>query len=167
MPQIKAISLAFSARFVYDHGMDRKNDIRRMWLSFALALTAGFLAVAGLAGLGLVALFAARVLGPGAVPQALAAFAVIAASVALGAACGTFANGKTSREGRIIAVLIIGSSLIGAAAGALAYATQGLGFIALAGLLGTAGAVVSARASCAFHRWIERAASKLPPENRC
>ena len=137
-----------------------------MWLSFALALAAGFLAVAALTGAGLLLLAAARLLGPGALPQALSAFGVMTASVALGAVCGSFAAGKSARAGGILALLLIGSALIGAAAGALAYATQGVQLLSAAGLIGSAGAVVSARAAASFHRWIERAAALHPPPER-
>jgi len=136
-------------------------------------LTAVLAVIAGLIGVGVLALVPLGILllseavGEDAVWQVASGLLVVLSCIALGAVCGAAFDGTarpTRPAGdRFYFMLFAGAACVGAMAGALAFATRGLGVMTLAGLMGLAGAGIAARASSEMTRWLDAHVSKLPP----
>ncbi|MDA1190395.1 MAG: hypothetical protein O3A46_01785 [Candidatus Poribacteria bacterium] len=146
--------------------MDNRPRAQWMWVSVAVAVALGFLAVGALAAVGLIVVFFASVVPAGVVAQALGGAAIIVGSVALGALCGVLVGAEAVREDTFIAILVVGACVIGAGAGAVGFMTRAVGTMTLAGLFGIVGAVVAAWTASRLYPWLTRSANEIPTEIR-
>jgi hypothetical protein len=121
------------------------------------------MAVAACVGLvGVVLLLVSRHVGHTPIGRIAAGATVVLASVCFGALCGAAAGGRAREEG-VTLLLVVGAGVVGAIAGALAFATGGMAVIGAASLLGLVGAAAAARIASLL---AGRAGDRLPPTIR-
>ena len=141
---------------------------RASWLllSIAIAGVLGLVAVGALALVAIGLVFLSQSIDVGTWARVGGGLAVVFASILFGALCGVLVGSETVKDDAFVALLILGSSVIGAGAGAFAFATRSIGLIALAGLFGATGAIVATRAAARFYVWLRDSDEKLPEELR-
>ncbi len=140
--------------------------VRRAVVCGVLAAVGGVVCVGALSLVPLGLLLLATAVGEGVVWQVASGLLVVLASVLLGAAFGASVREKWASSDTFVVLLFLIAALIGAGAGALAFATGGAGVIALAGLMGVAGAAVAARTAGRLSSWLGEHAEGLPHELR-